>query len=345
MASVLGRRRTRVTIAALAAVLVTLPAIAAVSRGAATPKISCAYVEAGAPGPAGNVLRIEDESDSATHIYRHGDEIVVSSNAEREQTACSGGTPTVLNVDQIQYRTTNSAPFFDYIGGKALAPGATPESSGSEIEVLVEEEYEPAVLNVGGTGGDDSIAVGLLSAHEIGVNTNAQADGSEPDADFVLVAAHPSEAYVRIVGKGGNDTITGMGGPEFIGPAPADRLALSGGLGNDTLIGSPHDDRLRGDTGNDVLIGGKGHDLMRIGPGRDLARGGPGPDRIEGYEEDLEAAPDRVFGGAGNDTIDVAQHPPLDGDSVDCGPGHHDVARVNGGDHHRNCEKVEVEGR
>jgi Ca2+-binding RTX toxin-like protein len=343
MASVLKRRRTLVTVASGAVVLAGLCAAVATSPGA-TAKIRCSYVEAGAPGPAGNVLRIEDESDSATHIHRQGDEVVVSSNAEREATACSGGTPTVFNIDQIEYQTTNSAPFFNYIGSKPLAPGATPEPNGSEIEVLVKEEYEPPVLNVGGTGGDDSIAVGQLGPHEIGVNTNVKADGGEPDADFVIVAPHPSEALVRIVGKGGNDTITGMGGPEFIGPAPADRLALSGGIGNDTLIGSPHDDRLRGDAGDDVVIGGKGGDLIRIGPGRDLARGGAGPDRIEDFEADAEAAPDRVLGGAGNDTIDVAQHPPLDGDTVDCGPGRRDVASVNRGDHWRACEKVEVEG-
>jgi Ca2+-binding RTX toxin-like protein len=329
---------------AAAVVLVTLSAAVAISLGA-TAKISCAYVEAGAPGPAGNVLRVADESGSATHVYRKGDEIVVSSNAETEPTICSGGTPTVFNIDQIDYATTNSAPFFDYIGGKPLAPGATPEPNGSEIEVFVEEEYKPPVLNVGGTGGDDSIAVGQLGPHEIGVNTNGQADASEPDADFILTAANPTEVLVRVAGKGGNDTITGMGGPGFVGPAPADHLALSGGIGNDTLIGSPHDDRLRGDTGNDIVVGGKGHDLIRIGPGRDLAKGGPGPDRIEDFEEDAEAAPDTVFGGAGNDTIDVAQHPPLDGDRVDCGPGHRDVARGNRRDHLRGCEKVEIEGR
>ena len=57
-----------------------------------------------------------------------------------------------------------------------------------------------------------------------------------------------------------------------------------------------------------------------------MALGGKGGDDIEnmsdvgGLAEDL--LPDRVFGGAGNDSISVSQE--LGGDRVDCGAGRRD---------------------
>lgn len=305
-------------------------------------------MEAGPPGPPGNVLRIEDESASATHIYRKGDEIVVSSNAEAEPTACSGGTPTVFDLDRIEYSTTNSAPFFDYIGGGALAPGATPEASGSEIEVSVRESYRPGVLNVAGTPEADSIVAGQLGAHAVGINLNAQADGANQDADYVLEGTDPSEAFVRVVGKRGNDRISDLGGPGFSGPLQTDRVSFAGGEGNDTLVGGTHRERLRGDAGDDVLLAGGGRDIVTIGAGHDLARGGRGDDLIVNIGDvggaPLDTGTDRVFAGPGNDSVETVQIPQqLGGDFVDCGSGSRDRVGIDPGDRTRACEHVTVE--
>jgi Ca2+-binding RTX toxin-like protein len=313
--------------------------------------ISCAYLEAGAAGPPGNVLRIEDGTDNVTHIYRQGDEIIVFNNSASDPTTCTGGTPTVFNVDQIEYfATANSVPFIDYIGPGPLAPGATPEASGSEIEISVHESYHPEVLNVGGSAASDTMVVGQLGPHQIGVNLNAQADGANQDADVVMATVDPSQVFVRLVGRPGDDTLSGLGGPEFTGPLPADRLSLSGGPGNDTMIGGPHHDLIRGDLGNDTMIGSGGDDLIKVGPGRDLAKAGAGRDRIENESNvggvAADTVPDRVFAGPGNDQVDVSQlSQPLPGDFVSCGPGRHDLAIIDPGDRAKACEKVDVERR
>ena len=340
------RRRRTLTIAASAAAVAA--ALALATPGLASEPIGCTYVEVGAPGAPENVLRIDDGTRSVTHVYREGDEIVVFNNSSQDPTTCGGGTPTVFNIDEIEYiATANSAPFFDYIGHGPLAPGATPEASGSEIEISVHESYHPEVLNISGSSASDSIAIGQLGAHQVGVNLNAQEDGAAQDADAILTTVDPSEAFVRVVGRAGNDRIGALGGPEFTGPFPADRLALSGGPGDDTLIGGPHDDRLRGDDGNDTLIGGRGRDLIKTGPGRDLAKGGEDADRIENFSDvggiAKDTGPDRIFAGAGNDNVYTSQ--PLPGDFVNCGTGRRDVVGIDPGDRTKACEKVDVERR
>lgn len=317
------------------------------TAGGAGGGITCAYVEAGAPGPADNVLRIEDHSASATHVYRKGDEIVVSSNVEDKPTVCSGGTPTVLNVDKVEYSTTNSTPFFDYIGGALLAPGATPEASGSEIEVFVTEEYEPPVIGVSGTVGADSIVVGQLGPHQVGVNINAQEDGAARDADFVLNAPDPSQARIRLVGKSGDDRLTDLGGPGFTGPLTSDHLSFAGAEGNDTMIGGPHREHLGGGGGNDVFLSGAGNDTLVIGAGHDLAKAGKGTDRIENIGDvggaPLDTGTDRIFAGPGNDVVESVQIPnQVGGDSVNCGSGRRDDAEIDPGDRTKGCEKVEI---
>jgi Ca2+-binding RTX toxin-like protein len=339
-----GRPGTAIAVAT-AALACTL-AFAAPSLGKDS-GVACSYDEVGAPGPPDNVLRVEDRSESVTHIYREGDAIVVFNNADRDPAVCVGGTPTVFNVDRIEYSASTGVPFFDYIGKGPLAPGATPETSGSEIEISVEEDYHPEVLNVGASAASDTVHVGQLGPHQVGLNLNSQADGAGQDADTVIHVVKPSEVFVRVVGKGGDDTLSALGGPEFTGPFPADRLSLSGGPGDDTMIGGPHRDLLRGDLGNDVMLGGRDDDLIKVGPGRDLARAGKGNDRIEN-ESDVggiapDTSPDRVYAGAGNDQVDVAQiSSPLPGDFVNCGAGRHDAVGLDPGDRTKNCEKVDV---
>jgi Ca2+-binding RTX toxin-like protein len=116
-----------------------------------------------------------------------------------------------------------------------------------------------------------------------------------------------------IDGLAGNDTLDGLGGAD----------CLSGALGEDRLIG---------DDGNDVLDGGPGNDSLRGGSGSDRISGGSGNDRIDGG-----SGPDRIHGDAGNDSISA-----IDGrrDTIDCGPGRHDVVRADRGDRLKHCEKV-----
>src|SRR5262249_11543763 len=162
-----------------------------------------------------------------------------------------------------------------------------------------------------------------LGPRAIGVNLDAQADGSAQDADVTMAVPRAGAVTVRAVAKGGNDTVSALGGPAFPRAVVAERVAMSGrprprrpprGPGRGRLPGGPGRDFLRGDDGDDLLLAGRGRDNLAIGPGRDIAKGGKGADEIEnhssvgGIADDL--LPDRVFGGVGGDNIDVAQDLP-----------------------------------
>ena len=59
-------------------------------------------------------------------------------------------------------------------------------------------------------------------------------------------------------------------------------LNVTGGSGNDTLVGNGSDNVLSGGAGNDVLLGGAGNDSLDGGTGRDLLVGGSGQDTLSG---------------------------------------------------------------
>jgi hypothetical protein len=90
---------------------------------------------------------------------------------------------------------------------------------------------------------------------------------------------------------GGDDSFDGTG---LIDVRTGDvaggvRRPLSGGAGNDRIIGSGAPDLLDGGAGADALIGGGGEDLLGGATGRDRLNGG--------------AAPDVLFGGGGRDKL------------------------------------------
>jgi len=57
---------------------------------------------------------------------------------------------------------------------------------------------------------------------------------------------------------------------------------MIGTVGNDTLSGGAGNDRLQGDEGNDLLDGGEGNDRLTGGSGSDVFRGGAGADTMDG---------------------------------------------------------------
>ena len=88
----------------------------------------------------------------------------------------------------------------------------------------------------------------------------------------------------------GNDLYDGRGGMVF--------GQITGGLGNDTMIGGAQDDSLFGDLGNEVMRGGFGDDAINGSNGLDTISGGAGDDTITGgFNRDV------ITGGAGADTF------------------------------------------
>jgi Ca2+-binding RTX toxin-like protein len=112
---------------------------------------------------------------------------------------------------------------------------------------------------------------------------------------------------------------------------PGSSPALTGTPRADTLIGSGEDDVIHGRGGNDRILGKGGRDRLFGGAGKDRISGGPGADRLHGG-----AGRDRLGGDAGPDLI-LARGGGAD--VVDCGAGR-DVAKVDGSDRVRRCERV-----
>jgi trimeric autotransporter adhesin len=110
-----------------------------------------------------------------------------------------------------------------------------------------------------------------------------------------------------ISGGAGNDYLIGLEGNDALhGDDGAD--SLIGGGGDDTLSGGDGADALTGDGGNDKLDGGVGDDSLDAGEGNDTLIGGAGNDGLNGGggDDTLDggAGNDALVGGDGNDTLD-----------------------------------------
>jgi Ca2+-binding RTX toxin-like protein len=136
--------------------------------------------------------------------------------------------------------------------------------------------------------------LGNVSGYDVLNLFNALPGGGRPDETINYI---PS-------GGLGNDTYIGTSGNDFI----------MGGDGNDILDGGAGRDQLQGDNGNDTIYGGDGDDRrpdftagLRGGAGNDLIYGGYGDDIIDGQDGvDIifgDEGDDIIFGGAGNDAV------------------------------------------
>ena len=84
---------------------------------------------------------------------------------------------------------------------------------------------------------------------------------------------------------------------------------IDGTAGDDTLNGTDEADTINGFEGNDLIFGEAGDDILDGSKGDDEIRGGDGIDEIKDGNGDPLTAPidyyNKVYGGSGNDNIDV----------------------------------------
>lgn len=97
-------------------------------------------------------------------------------------------------------------------------------------------------------------------------------------------------------GLGTADSLTFRGNAELDAA-----FNMTGGAGNDTLVGGNMGDTLYGGLGNDSLTGGNNNDVLVAGAGNDSLYAGNGTDLLK-LDGNLNSA-DAIDGGAGTDTV------------------------------------------
>ncbi len=159
---------------------------------------------------------------------------------------------------------------------------------------------------INGTENADTINWEAAWAEAITVNAN----GGNDTVNFTN-----STYNNKLYGYGGNDTIRGGKGNDYIDGGLDDDLlygtagnnTIKGQSGNDTIHGAAGVDRLYGGNGNDLIYGYEGNDYIEGGSGNDTIDGGIGNDTISGIEgANLlkgQSGDDIINGGTGSDTI------------------------------------------
>ena len=309
--------------AALAAAAVVASGALAVHPGIAAGS-SCEYLELGRPGPEDNEIRIRDVGE--VRIGRSGDRIVVSN-------PCTGGTPTVNNIDRIVILESSSRSLRLNLKDGPLGPGASGGGPGSEIQILlpqIAENPTGASLHVLTGKGSNRMTLGRRGEDEV-VNLNPKRERRK-DADVIFEEVLASEATALLLVGGGDDIIDARG--TSIGTPSALDLHVHTDLGDDTVYGGLGSALVHSEekNGQELLVAGAGFSTFAPGAGADRVRGGPQADILRpGYGRD------DVRAGRGDDHVSALDEKV---DLIHCGPGRDSVI-ADRGDRLRDCEDVQ----
>ncbi|RJF88169.1 hypothetical protein D3874_15050 [Oleomonas cavernae] len=202
-----------------------------------------------------------------------------------------------------------------------------------DIGAITMDLLDVETINIDALGGNDTIAVGVLSATpvaqvviELAASGGTAADGL---ADQVTIDGTTRNDTISVAGSGGTLSVAGLSALVTIAhseaidgltiragagsdtvtaaalPGGNTSLLLDGGTGNDTLIGSAGADILLGGDGNDLISGRQGTDVALMGAGNDVFTWSPGDssDTVEGQDgtDTLD-----FFASAANENIDIA---------------------------------------
>lgn len=164
------------------------------------------------------------------------------------------------------------------------------------------------VDSISGTSGKDVITIREQEAQLV-INVNGEVFsrtiGAVSDKFFVdagagndkVLADSTVTKILAVTGGGGNDTlIGGSANDEISGANGKDKVY--GGAGHDYCLGGAGADRVEGEVGNDICSGGGGNDTLVAGVGFDYLLGGAGNDSL--FADDTTR--DTLSGNAGNDT-------------------------------------------
>ncbi|MEM9427952.1 MAG: hypothetical protein AAGA32_00440 [Pseudomonadota bacterium] len=138
---------------------------------------------------------------------------------------------------------------------------------------------------IGGTGHDE---IDFAGSGSVTVTFSGD-DAGTISSDDNLSGSFSGIAEIN--GGGGDDTINAS--------VATTRVEFEGGGGSDVLTGGSGDDRILGNGGDDQIFGGAGADFLEGNTGRDELWGGAGDDHLDG-----RLGEDTLSGGAGDDDVD-----------------------------------------
>lgn len=169
-------------------------------------------------------------------------------------------------------------------GSKARHPASVVEHAVAQLE----SRKVPAAVIAGNLQIVGSNRADYVQVDDISVNGRAMVQVNQNGyIQRFFRSSVPGE--IRFFGNAGNDSFDYLGTLDCY---------LSGGSGNDYLVGDAGWDYIVGGDGNDILEGWAGNDDIYGGNGHDLLDGGSGSDYLFG-----QAGNDLLGGGSGDDLL------------------------------------------
>ena len=252
---------------------------------------------------AGGVLTVSsDGADPITiscnsgKVRVNGDDLTADCNAIGSIVVNGGPGANTINLAGV------TAAAFTTLTSTTIDAGDLNDSiTGSERDdTIIWNPGDDDDTNDGGAGTDTIQVNGGGGAEQFTAKPSVT-PGFQVRFDRTAPAANPAPFNIEIVNAerldmntgGGDDGFTADGGLDALGF----KLDVSGGDGNDVLVGDDGADTIAGDAGNDTITA----DDNPVGT-RDVALGGDGDDKMiwnGGDDDDINE------GGAGNDVSEV----------------------------------------
>jgi len=207
----------------------------------------------------------------------------------------------------IKARNDQGHPQYGVPANQASLVGVVLLNNTFESTGSFNQAYAPTVggtrtevgVRIGETLATDSDLLGAVQNVTITGNTFTNIDtafANTTNNNIDLAAVQTANTVDGTTNDVNRNAPRELGDNLIVGDDPAGNV-LSGGNGDDRIVGGAGNDTLNGDGDNDTLIGGAGNDTLNGGAGNDLLDGG----------EDVDV----VNGGSGNDIIVGS----VDGDS------------------------------
>ena len=209
-------------------------------------------------------------------------------------TASGGALGGEIRQFGVMVGGSNVKVDFDAAGSTEVQTHTINLADGAPHVVIIQDD------GVVGNGVSQAVIDGVVSFFTV-PSTTFTINGGDA-ADSITIASLDSSFVGEIVvnGNAGDDSID----VSEVGLS----TSLSGGLGDDILIGGAAADFLNGGAGDDTAAGNEGNDTINGGSGRDMLDGGAGDDTVSGQGGSGDvltggSGNDQVNGGAGIDTI------------------------------------------